>query len=188
MERIHPQIVHINENGESLGPISYEEAHPLDPAQEGMRHAVANLLIFNDSSYSELLLSKRSHIVRSPEKWDCSAGGHVDWIGEKGIAEPPLEAALRELNEELFQERGIPPELKIEGLGKFWKHVRANNHELIYLFRGIYSGPFYHSSEISTLTFFPVINLKHRMESERDKFTVNLFYCFNKHLEIMSAK
>lgn len=79
----------VDEGNRVIGIQSRKEIH-----EKASRHRSVHIFIFN--SGGELYLQKRSlHKDQYPDHWDSSAAGHTD------PGETPLEAAQRELMEEL---------------------------------------------------------------------------------------
>jgi isopentenyldiphosphate isomerase len=92
-------------------------------------HRVAHVLVFNDQG--DLFLQKRSlQKDVQPGKWDTSVGGHVN------LGESYLEAAAREMKEEL----GIEPG-EIEFLYKY-RHSNDFEAEFVTTFRCTWNGEF----------------------------------------------
>jgi len=86
----------VDENDRVIGRAPRRRCHG-DPS---LVHRVAHVLVFNGRG--ELLLQKRSLSKDiQPGKWDTSVGGHLD------LGETYLEAAVREMSEELGI-KGIP--------------------------------------------------------------------------------
>jgi isopentenyl-diphosphate delta-isomerase type 1 len=79
----------VDEGNQVIGILSRPEIH-----EKALRHRSVHIFIFN--SQGELYLQKRSpRKDQYPDHWDSSAAGHTD------PGESPLEAAKRELMEEL---------------------------------------------------------------------------------------
>jgi isopentenyl-diphosphate delta-isomerase type 1 len=79
----------VDEDNQVIGIADRQEIHA-----KGLRHRSVHIFIFNTKG--ELYLQKRSpHKDQYPEHWDTSAAGHTD------PGETPIEAAQRELLEEL---------------------------------------------------------------------------------------
>ncbi|MEW6187395.1 MAG: NUDIX domain-containing protein [Thermodesulfobacteriota bacterium] len=79
----------VDENNRVMGTMGRRAIH-----FKGLRHRSVHVLVFN--SKGDLYLQKRSPAKdQYPEHWDTSAAGHTD------PGESPLEAAQRELQEEL---------------------------------------------------------------------------------------
>ncbi len=79
-----------NSNGESLGKAKRDDCH----GNPKLIHQVVHIIVCNTED--QIFLQKRSNTkIVQPNKWDTSVGGHVDF------GETILEAAARELNEEL---------------------------------------------------------------------------------------
>jgi len=78
-----------SEDGVLLGKTLKSQAN-----KEGLWHKVIHLAIHNKKG--EILLQRRSREKRSfPGLWDVSVGGHI------GTGEEPIDAAIRETEEEL---------------------------------------------------------------------------------------
>lgn len=79
----------VDDHNQVIGIASRYDIH-----QKALRHRSVHIFIFN--SRGDLYLQKRSpHKDQYPDHWDSSAAGHTD------PGESPLEAAQRELMEEL---------------------------------------------------------------------------------------
>ncbi len=79
----------VDEKNQVIGLASRKEIH-----KRGLRHRSVHIFIFNNRG--DLYLQKRSPSKdQYPEHWDTSAAGHTD------PGESALEAAQRELEEEL---------------------------------------------------------------------------------------
>jgi isopentenyl-diphosphate delta-isomerase type 1 len=79
----------VDEDNQVIGIASRDEIH-----EKGLHHRSVHIFIFN--TQGKLYLQKRSPSKdQYPEHWDTSAAGHTD------PGESPLEAAQRELEEEL---------------------------------------------------------------------------------------
>jgi isopentenyl-diphosphate delta-isomerase type 1 len=89
---IQPEIEYlevVDENNQVVGIADRQEIH-----KKGLRHRSVHIFIFN--TRGNLYLQIRSPSKdQYPEHWDTSAAGHTD------PGESPLEAAQRELMEEL---------------------------------------------------------------------------------------
>jgi len=80
----------VNENNIVIGMASRSICH----GNPSLMHRVSHVLVFD--SKDRLILQKRSpNKDVQPGKWDTSVGGHL------GAGETPLEAAEREMREEL---------------------------------------------------------------------------------------
>jgi isopentenyldiphosphate isomerase len=86
-----PELIDIrDENGKPTGEIMARA----DVHRTESRHGVALVWVYNERG--EVLLQLRAaHLNAFPEKWDVTVSGHLS-AGEK-----PLDAALRELREEV---------------------------------------------------------------------------------------
>ncbi|MFT4250644.1 MAG: NUDIX hydrolase [Candidatus Woesearchaeota archaeon] len=80
----------VDKNGKPTGKtISKQEAHA-----KGIRHRVIHVWMYNDKQ--DILLQKRAATKQLfPSYWDVAVAGHID------AGEEPIQAALREAQEEL---------------------------------------------------------------------------------------
>lgn len=125
----------LDSKGNKIGSATWKEIH-----SRGLLHQVVAALIFKDECRDELLLQRRAYRVQDPGLWNHSAGGHM------ASGEMPLEAMLRELQEELFFEHKFP-DLAIRSVGFFAHADRPNNNEILHLFEVFYKGPFYYNKD-----------------------------------------
>jgi len=102
-------ITYVDSSDKIIGYGSRDEA-----INDGIIHIIVRLLVFN--SNGEILIQKRSHKVKMPNKWDQSAGGHVD-EGEG------YEAAGKR---ELLEEMGIETD-NISFITKFYTEKRDSD-------------------------------------------------------------
>ena len=128
----------------------------------GIAHRIARIFIFN--SQGELLIQQRAPNVDSPNKWDQSAGGHVD------TGEDYLTAAIRELEEEL----GIA-DCNLVEIGKFYTETRDGD-ETVKRFNMIYAGRYdgevhFDEHEVSTVKWIQTDELESWMKEEPEAFT-----------------
>ena len=113
----------VNENGETIGKVSRDEAH----GGSFTLHPVVHLHLFN--SHGELYLQKRPVWKDvQPGKWDTATGGHVDY------GEDTMHALAREVREEL----GIT-DFRPELIGKYVFESTVER-ELVYAFKTVYDG------------------------------------------------
>lgn len=177
----YPPIVQVDYNGKIIGPIMYREAHNyLNP----VLHESSHVFIFEDDSYSRLLLQKRGGDVDITGVWDDSSGGHIDWLVDKNRPMAPEETAYRELEEELFDKVGLPLGLKLEQVCTFLKHTRPADREFNYLFRGVHPGPFLlNPKEVSEVKFFDIEFLLKNIEEDRMAYTDSFPFVLFKYLE-----
>jgi isopentenyldiphosphate isomerase len=120
VEEIFPLV---NEKGEVIGLAPRRVCHN----GSKLLHPVVHLYVFN--SEGALYLQKRSAQKDiQPEKWDISAGGHIN------LNESPEEALLREAFEEL--------NIRDFSSRKIWEHVYENPFEkqYAYSFVTVYDG------------------------------------------------
>ena len=111
----------VDEYDRVTGRISRSQAHG-NPA---VIHRVVHVLVFNGAE--ELYLQKRADDKDvQPGKWDTSVGGHVN------AGEVYLEAAYRELSEELGIPEGRPGESGPE-LHFLHRYLHRNSYESEYV-------------------------------------------------------
>jgi len=140
----------VNDDDEIIGTATREECH----SNPNLIHRTAHVIVF--SSDFKILLQKRSLSKDvQPGKWDTAVGGHFS-IGESAI-----EAAKREMNEEI----GIPASQKIKFLFKM-KIRNSIESENISVFFTIYDGPFaVQKEEIDEIRFWNKNELKELLNS-----------------------
>jgi len=115
----------VDEAGRRIGKAPRSACHG-DPT---LLHQAVHVFVFNRKG--ELFLQKRSARKDvQPGKWDTSVGGHV------GLGEEALDAARREMSEELGLETGDPQFL----YQYLWRSPVES--ELIRSFRLTQEGPF----------------------------------------------
>ncbi len=171
----HPPVVQVDDAGNIIGPIWFEEAHPKDKNEKGIRHATANTIIYSSPDKKQVLLQLRGGTAKKPDVWDCSAGGHIDWIPRENRASTPEETAYQEIDEELFSGKGIPSSMTLKKAGEFPKQTRPNDPEYVYLFESVYSGLFLtNPDEVREARFFDVDFLKQDIKQNPDKYTSSL--------------
>ena len=93
-------------------PISFQKAH-----EQGIPHRAVHIEIANlDGKY---LVWKRSD-----GRWEIP-GGHVDWLEEQDLSESYIEAAIREIMEELNLQINwnLPASLTVDRLKKQLKYI-----------------------------------------------------------------
>ncbi|MBO7337260.1 MAG: NUDIX domain-containing protein [Paludibacteraceae bacterium] len=152
----------VNEKGDVIGKATRKECH----SGSFLLHPVVHIHIFN--TQGEVYLQHRSMDKDiQPGKWDTSVGGHIDY------GEARDDAARRECREELGVEAG-----NLEFLYTYiWKSARE--HELVYVYRLIYDGPFAPDEvEVTEGRFFSADEIKSLSES--DFFTPNFLYDWGK--------
>jgi hypothetical protein len=105
-------------------------------------------------------------------KINVCIGGHNDWLDYSNKGEKSIETALRELKEEVFYNNTLPPELdNLQFISAFPKNLRANDLEIVSLYTGIYSGPFYKNPfEVSDIFFETIPNVKTDIIKNPEKY------------------
>ncbi len=149
----------VNDRDEIVGKALKSDCH-----RHGLFHRGASILLFRDSSYREILVQKRSEEKSAcPGKY-CFPGGHV------GLEESYEEAALRELQEELFQNAPFS-DVKLEPLFKIRKYGDGD-YEFVQVFRCVSPGPFsLDPQEVESVQFIDVCLLEQKMGNEYEDYT-----------------
>lgn len=165
-------IVEIKDNGEIVGPIKYELAHPKDSSKKGKRHLTSNVFIFRDSSLTEIALTERTLNLASGGKISICIGGHNNWIDYLNRGETPFETVQREIQEEVFYNSILPKKLeKIVFVSSFLKDLRINDSELVTLYAGIYPGPFFpDDNEVKEIYFKNINSLQQDIQNNPEKY------------------
>lgn len=145
----------VDENDKVVGQATRSEAHA-----KGLRHRAVHVLVFN--AEGEVFMQKRSKSKDTwPGAWDSSCSGHVD------AGEDYLEAALRELDEEL----GYKPENELEFLFKLLPGDDTGQ-EFINVYRVKGEGPFrLNHDEIEIGEWMNIPNLLERIEFTPQRFS-----------------
>jgi isopentenyl-diphosphate Delta-isomerase len=114
-------------------------------------HRGVTILIFEDESFSKVLIQKRSmKKISNPGKL-CPPGGHLS-SGDEYI-----EGAKRELQEEEFYNQELPQQITLEKLYNM-KIFTVDDYEFHEVYRVIYPGPFSHNPEEVEDSYFVEIN------------------------------
>jgi len=113
-------------------------------------HRGANIFVFKDDSFKEILLQKRSKNKTAHPSKLCTPGGHL------GTGESYSEGAKREFFEEQFNSE-TNDKLEFKELFKI-KKFTDNDYEYITLFRTICKGPFIPDTNEVEFSFFEDIN------------------------------
>ena len=152
------QVVLVTEKDEVLGLMNKQEAH-----EKGVLHRAFSVFLFNDEG--EMLLQKRAAgKYHSPSCWTNAVCSHPR------NGETYLEAANRRLKEEL----GINTEIQ----EKFHFIYKANvgqglwEHELDFVFTGIYNGKFLlNTEEVEETRYISIENLILELKNNPESFT-----------------
>lgn len=121
----------VDERDRVVGRATRREVHA-----RGLRHRAVHLLVYNDAG--EVFVQRRSMSKdRHPGKWDSSASGHVD------AGEAYLEAAARELREELGVEAGAGEIVELGGIDA----CEETEQEFVRVYRVVREGSFRLNSE-----------------------------------------
>ena len=153
----------VDEEGRVIGSARRSEVH----GNPSLLHRVVHVLVFNSEGH--LFLQKRAENKDvQPGRWDTSVGGHVD------AGEEPMEAAERELAEEL----GIPGDASSPPLRMLHSYIHRNEYEseLVNTWICRWDGPFVlQKSELSDGRFWSLSEIDLRVGKSTDArpFTPN---------------
>lgn len=165
-------VVLVNEADQQIGLMEKLEAH-----QKGLLHRAFSVFLFNKKG--EMLLQKRANTkYHSPNLWTNAVCSHPR------NGESYKNGAMRRLNEEL----GISTEIEEKFHFIYKADVGQNlwEHELDYVFVGIYDGIFnLNPNEVSETRYISLIDLQKEMLSNPDNFTEWFKIILNKYLEFL---
>ncbi len=165
-------VVLVNEADQQIGLMEKLEAH-----QKGLLHRAFSVFLFNKKG--EMLLQKRANTkYHSPNLWTNAVCSHPR------NGESYKNGALRRLNEEL----GISTEIEEKFHFIYKADVGQNlwEHELDYVFVGIYEGIFnLNPNEVSETRYISLVDLQKEMLSNPDNFTEWFKIILNKYLEFL---
>ena len=165
-------VVLLNEADQHIGLMEKLEAH-----QKGLLHRAFSVFLFNKKG--EMLLQKRANTkYHSPNLWTNAVCSHPR------NGESYKNGALRRLNEEL----GISTEIEEKFHFIYKADVGQNlwEHELDYVFVGIYEGIFnLNPNEVSETRYISLVDLQKEMLSNPDNFTEWFKIILNKYLEFL---
>ncbi|MFC6267882.1 isopentenyl-diphosphate Delta-isomerase [Frigoriflavimonas asaccharolytica] len=152
------EVVLINEKDEILGSMNKMEAH-----ENGFLHRAFSVFLFN--SKGEVLLQKRAASkYHSPNQWTNAVCSHPRWN------ETYETGAKRRLQEEL----GISTDIEEKFHFIYKANVGQNlwEHELDYVFTGIYEGNFnLNTEEVSEIRYILMEDLEKEMNENPENFT-----------------
>lgn len=165
-------VVLVNEADQQIGLMEKLEAH-----QKGLLHRAFSVFLFNKKG--KMLLQKRANTkYHSPNLWTNAVCSHPR------NGESYKNGALRRLNEEL----GISTEIEEKFHFIYKADVGQNlwEHELDYVFVGIYDGIFnLNPNEVSETRYISLVDLQKEMLSNPDNFTEWFKIILNKYLEFL---
>lgn len=160
-----PKITIVDEADNVIGAAERSAAR-----SEGLRHRIVRIFVLNHDNM--VLLHRRNPaLTDSPNKWDQSAGGHVD------EGEDYLAAAKRETYEEL----GITVD-EFVSLGKFYIERPAPGG-IVRRFQTVFTCKWdsefvYDESEIVEVKWFSVDEIATWIQTDPDDFTKNFAAAF----------
>ena len=165
-------VVLVNEADQQIGLMEKLEAH-----QKGLLHRAFSVFLFNKKG--EMLLQKRANTkYHSPNLWTNAVCSHPR------NGESYKNGAMRRLNEEL----GISTEIEEKFHFIYKADVGQNlwEHELDYVFVGIYDGIFnLNPNEVSETRYISLIDLQKEILSNPDNFNEWFKIILNKYLEFL---
>ncbi len=165
-------VVLVNEADQQIGLMEKLEAH-----QKGLLHRAFSVFLFNKKG--EMLLQKRANTkYHSPNLWTNAVCSHPR------NGESYKNGAMRRLNEEL----GISTEIEEKFHFIYKADVGQNlwEHELDYVFVGIYEGIFnLNPNEVSETRYISLVDLQKEILSNPDNFTEWFKIILNKYLEFL---
>ena len=165
-------VVLVNEADQQIGLMEKLEAH-----QKGLLHRAFSVFLFNKKG--EMLLRKRANTkYHSPNLWTNAVCSHPR------NGESYKNGAMRRLNEEL----GISTEIEEKFHFIYKADVGQNlwEHELDYVFVGIYEGIFnLNPNEVSETRYISLVDLQKEILSNPDNFTEWFKIILNKYLEFL---
>lgn len=165
------KITFVDEDDNIIGSGSRAEA-----VSKGIIHRIVRIFVFNPQG--ELLVQKRSATVASPNKWDQSAGGHVD------EGEEYLTAALRELEEEIGISSAALKEVK-----KFFTDTNDDDSESKKRFNMLYetvdegSTVSVDEREVSEVRWIGMDELGEWMQKRPQDFTRGFIQSYNLYMD-----
>lgn len=152
------KVVLVNEKDEILGLMEKMQAH-----ENGILHRAFSVFLFN--AKGEMLLQKRAtKKYHSPNQWTNACCSHPR------IEESYIEAANRRLQEEL----GINCEISEKFCFIYKADVGQNlwEHELDYVFTGIYEGDFnLNLEEVLEVRYISMEDLDREIKQNPEHFT-----------------
>jgi len=150
-------VVYVDSSDTVIGSGSIQHA-----VENGIIRRVSRILIFNPQG--EMLLQQRSATISYPGLWNNSASGHVD------VGETYLEAAVRELEEEM----GIK-DTPLSEIGKFYGDEQDGafiRKAFNTIYTGMFDGiPVIDENEVSGAEWMPVPALKKWIDEKLEEFT-----------------
>ena len=165
-------VVLVNEADQQIGLMEKLEAH-----QKGLLHRAFSVFLFNKKG--EMLLQKRANTkYHAPNLWTNAVCSHPR------NGESYKNGAMRRLNEEL----GISTEIEEKFHFIYKADVGQNlwEHELDYVFVGIYEGIFnLNPNEVSETRYISLVDLQKEILSNPDNFTEWFKIILNKYLEFL---
>jgi isopentenyl-diphosphate delta-isomerase len=147
-----------NENGTPTGTVETRETIH----KKGLLHRTVHIWLYKRN---EVLLQKRAYGKDShPGLWDVSAAGHID------IGETPVDAAIREIKEELgiTVEKNALQYVETKRLDLVSQDGKFIDREITALFLCLFEGTadelIPDSTEVEALRFVPTVTFRKQLE------------------------
>lgn len=168
----HDLLAIVDENDAVIGSKTRREIH-----QQALRHRSVHILVFD--SLGRVCLQKRSIFKDvNPGAWDTSVAGHVDF------GETYLQAALRELSEEL----GVNQPESLTPIGRI-DASEGNGWEFVEIFAIRHLGQLTPNlDEIETLEWISREDLELRINAQDTKLTGSFICVWEKFISSALSK
>ena len=176
----YPPIIQVDNSGNIVKPISFQEAH-----SNALRHITINLFVFGAQDYKRILLQKRGKkTFRGEGKLDMSAGGHMHYLFDReGKLITPEETGYNILEKELFFNQKLPETLKLEQICTFSRDFEPDL-EFTYLLGGVYPGPFSpNPEEVFEINFQDFDFVADDIKKQPEKYTRQFNLCIDAYLQ-----
>jgi isopentenyldiphosphate isomerase len=150
----------VDENDNVIG-----QGSKLDCHANKILHRGSAVLIFKDDSFQDILIQKRSMQKLMNPGYFAFTGGHL------AAGETYLEAAKRELQEEMFHERILPETMEFKELFKVKKYT-DNDYEFMTVYMVVYDGEFsLDPKEVEQFHFEKIQELTKKVKSNPEQYT-----------------
>lgn len=128
-------------------------------------HRGVAILVFQDNSFKETIIQKRSMKKTSNPGKLCIPGGHLS------LGDDYITGAKRELQEEMFHKQELPKEIKFEELFKIKKSTDSD-YEFNVVYRVVHLGPFSNDpDEVESYFFEDIKETLKKIKTEPENYT-----------------
>jgi 16S rRNA (adenine1518-N6/adenine1519-N6)-dimethyltransferase len=158
----YPPVIVVDEHDKEIGAVMLTEVW-----EKGLYHRIARVMV-EDASGRVLLQRRSSEMSLYPDRWDCSAGGHVD----QGMSYD--QAAIQEVGEELGI---IDPDLNETGyffMSADFEWRKMNNFNKLYTLRLDGQDIVFEEHEVSEVAWFEREELERLLKERPEEFTAGL--------------